>query len=101
LSMSFNENIKDDGLKLILDAVPDTIKVLACVECGLRDNAALEIIDYAYKNRNINEIYLEGNFFSQSIQNKFDKLRFKKPHLTIISQWPSQDFKKMVKKNFK
>lgn len=101
LSMSFNENIKDDGLKLILDAVPDTIKVLACVECGLRDNAALEIIDYAYKNRNINEIYLEGNFFSESIQNKFDKLRFKKPNLTIISQWPSQDFKKMVKKNFK
>jgi len=65
----------------------------------LRDNAALDIIDYAYKNRN--EIYLEGNFFSESIQNKFDKLTFKKPNLTIISQWPSQEFKKMVKKNFK
>jgi len=101
LSMSFNENIKDDGLKLILDAVPDTKKVLACVECGLTDNAALEIIDYANKNKNINEIYLEGNFFSESIQNKFEKLSFKKPNLTIISQWPSQDFKKLVKKNFK
>ena len=75
LSMSFNKNIKDEGLNLILNVIPDTIEVLAFVECGLTDTGALKIIDYAYKSKNINQIYLEGNFFSKSIQYKFKKLK--------------------------
>ena len=63
LSMSFNKNIKDKGLNLILNVIPDTKKILAFVECGLTDTGALKIIDYAYKNKIINQIYLEGNFF--------------------------------------
>ena len=75
LSMSFNKNIKDEGLNLILNVIPDTIEVLAFVECGLTDTGALKIIEYAYKSKNINQIYLEGNFFSKSIQYKFKKLK--------------------------
>ena len=100
LSMSFNQNIKDEGLNLILDAIPDSTEVLAFVECGLTDKGALKIIDYVYKHKNINQIYLEGNYFSKEIQNKFYKLKLDKPDLTIISQWPSQVFKDMVKKNY-
>lgn len=61
--MSFNKNIKDKGLNLILNVIPDTTKILAFVECGFTDTGALKIIEYAYKNKNINQIYLEGNFF--------------------------------------
>ena len=100
LSMSFNKNIKDKGLNLILNVIPDTTKILAFVECGLTDTGALKIIEYAYKNKNINQIYLEGNFFSKSIQNKFNKLKIDRPQLTIISQWPSETFKEMVRKNY-
>ena len=67
LSMSFNKNIKDKGLNLILNVIPHTTKILAFVECGLTDTGALKIIEYAYKNKNLNQIYLEGNFF----QNQF------------------------------
>ena len=98
--MSFNKNIKDKGLNLILNVIPSTTKILAFVECGLTDTGALKIIEYAYKNKNLNQIYLEGNFFSQSIQNKFNKLKIDRPHLTIISQWPSETFKEMVRKNY-
>ena len=100
LSMSFNKNIKDEGLNLILNVIPDTIEVLAFVECGLTDTGALKIIEYAYKSKNINQIYLEGNFFSKSIQYKFKKLKMDKPHLTIISKWPSKRFKEMIRKNY-
>ena len=100
LSMSFNKNIKDEGLNLILNVIPDTIEVLAFVECGLTDTGALKIIEYAYKSKNINQIYLEGNFFSKSIQHKFKKLKMDKPHLTIISKWPSERFKEMIRKNY-
>ena len=100
LSMSFNKNIKDEGLNLILNVIPDTIEVLAFVECGLTDTGALKIIEYAYKSKNINQIYLEGNFFSKSIQYKFKKLKMDKPHLTIISKWPSEKFKEMIRKYY-
>ena len=100
LSMSFNKNIKDEGLNLILNVIPDTIEVLAFVECGLTDTGALKIIEYAYKSKNINQIYLEGNFFSESIQYKFKKLKIDKPHLTIISKWPSERFKEIIRKNY-
>ena len=100
LSMSFNKNIKDEGLNLILNVIPDTIKVLAFVECGLTDTGALKIIEYAYKSKNINQIYLEGNFFSKSIENKFNKLKIYRPHLTIISKWHSKTFKEIIRKNY-
>ena len=35
LSMSFNQNLKGEGLDLILNVIPKSIKVLAFVECGL------------------------------------------------------------------
>ena len=98
--MSFNKSFKDKGLNLILNVIPDTTKVLAFVECGLTDTGALKIIEYAYKNKNINQIYLEGNFFSKSIQNKFNKLKIDRPQLTIISQWPSNTFRELVRKNY-
>ena len=62
--MSFNKNIKDKVLNLILN-IPGTTKILAFVESGLTDTGALKIIEYAYKNKNINCIYLEG-IFSQN-----------------------------------
>ena len=98
--MSFNKNFKDKGLNLILNIIPGTTKILAFVECGLTDTGALKIIEYAYKNKIINQIYLEGNFFSQSIQNKFNKLKIDWPQLKIISQWPSETFKEIVRKNY-
>ena len=77
--MSFNKNIKDKRLNLILNVIPGTTKILAFVECILTNTGALKITEYAYK-KNINQIYLEGNFFSKSIQNKFNKLKIDRPN---------------------
>ena len=100
LSMSFNPDLRDEGVIAILDKIPKNTPVIAFVECGMTDKAGQAIIDWALENKEINGIYIEGNAFSNSMEAKFEKLRIERPQLTILSKWASEEFKKMVKKNF-
>ena len=100
LSLSFNQNLKGEGLDLILNVISKSTKVLAFVECGLSNWGALRIIGYVYKNINVNEIYLVGNSFTINTQREFKKLNVDRHYLTIISDWPSKEFEEMVKKNY-
>ncbi len=101
ISMSFNKDLKDEGLIKILNALPDSTSAIGFVECGITDIGGQKIIDWAYKNKGIKQIYLEGNFFSKQIINKFMKLKNDKPDISMIIEWPSEEFKKMVLDNYK
>ena len=101
ISMSFNEDLKDDGLIKILNVLPDSTSTIAFVECGITDIGGQKIIDWAYNHKGIKEIYLEGNFFSKNIINKFVKLKKDTPDIAMIVEWPSEGFKKMVLDNYK
>ena len=101
ISMSFNKDLKDEGLIKILNALPDSTSAIGFVECGITDIGGQKIIDWAYKNKGIKQIYLEGNFFSKHIINKFVKLKNDKPDIAMIIEWPSEEFKKMVLDNYK
>jgi len=100
ISMSFNQELKDEGVIAILSKIPKTTPVIAFVECGITDKAGQAIIDWALENKEINGIYIEGNDFSNSMEAKFEKLRVDNPQLTILSEWASENFKEMVKKTF-
>jgi len=100
ISMSFNENLKDKSILLILNSIPKTTKVMACVECGLTDKAAETIIHWAYEAKNLQALYFEGNFFSRKMHEKFIDLTNGKPNLTVLSEWPSEQFKSMVKQTY-
>ncbi|MDC3294742.1 hypothetical protein OAU57_01520 [Candidatus Pelagibacter ubique] len=100
ISMSFNEDLKDEGVITILNHIPLTTSVIAFVECGITDKAGQAIIDWAAKANNLNGIYIEGNDFSKDMEEKFEKLRVDKPRLTVLSTWASEEFKEMVKKSF-
>ncbi|WP_392385993.1 hypothetical protein [Marinomonas primoryensis] len=100
LSLSFNQDLKDEGVIEILSKIPKTTPVIAFVECGITDKAGQAIIDWALENKEINGIYIEGNTFSSSMEAKFEKLRVNNPQLTILSKWASEEFKEMVKKTF-
>ena len=101
ISMSFNKDLKDDGLIKILNVLPDSTSTIAFVECGITDIGGQKIIDWAYNHKGIKEIYLEGNFFSKNIINKFVKLKKDRPDIAMIVEWPSEGFKKMVLDNYK
>ena len=100
ISMSFNENLKDEGIITLLNHLPLTTSVIAFVECGITDEAGQAIIDWAAKTNNLNGIYIEGNNFSKDMEEKFEKLRTDNPSLTVLSEWASEEFKEMVKKTF-
>ena len=100
LSMSFNQELKDEGVIAILNLIPKTTSVIAFVECGITDKAGQAIIDWAAKTNNLDGIYIEGNTFSKSMETKFAKLRTDNPQLTVLSEWASEEFKEMVKKSF-
>ena len=100
ISMSFNEDLKDEGVITILNHIPLTTSVIAFVECGITDKAGQAIIDWAAKTNNLNGIYIEGNDFSKDMEEKFEKLRADNPRLTVLSTWASESFKEMVKKSF-
>ena len=98
--MSFNEDLKDEGVITLLNHIPLTTSVIAFVECGITDKAGQAIIDWAAKTNNLNGIYIEGNDFSKDMEKKFEKLRVDNPRLTVLSEWASEEFKEMVKKSF-
>ncbi|MDC3370895.1 hypothetical protein OAW33_01305 [Candidatus Pelagibacter ubique] len=100
ISMSFNEDLKDEGVITLLNHIPLTTSVIAFVECGITDKAGQAIIDWAAKANNLNGIYIEGNDFSKDMEEKFEKLRVDKPRLTVLSEWASEEFKEIVKKSF-
>ena len=100
ISMSFNEDLKDEGVIILLNHIPLTTSVIAFVECGITDKAGQAIIDWAAKANNLNGIYIEGNDFSKDMEKKFEKLRVDNPRLTVLSEWASEEFKEMVKKSF-
>ena len=100
ISMSFNEDLKDEGVITLLNHIPLTTSVIAFVECGITDKAGQAIIDWAAKTNNLNGIYIEGNDFSKDMEEKFEKLRVDNPRLTVLSTWASESFKEMVKKSF-
>ena len=100
ISLSFNEDLKDEGVITLLNHIPLTTSVIAFVECGITDKAGQAIIDWAAKANNLNGIYIEGNDFSKDMEKKFEKLRVDNPRLTVLSEWASEEFKEMVKKSF-
>src|SRR5210317_2536661 len=102
ISMSFNDNLKDEGVIAILNQLPKETSVIAFVECGITDKAGEAIIKWANLKevKNLNGIYIEGNSFSKEMEQKFDQLRAKNPNLTVLSEWASESFKEMVKKSY-
>lgn len=100
ISMSFNQELKDDGVIAMLNQIPKTTSVIAFVECGITDKAGQAIIDWASKANNLDGVYIEGNTFSKNMEAKFEKLRTDNLNLTVLSEWASEDFKEMVKKTF-
>ena len=102
ISMSFNDNLKDEGVIAILNQIPKETSVIAFVECGITDKAGEAIIKWAKLKevKNLNGIYIEGNSFSIEMEKKFDQLRANNPNLTVLSEWASESFKEMVKKSY-
>ena len=81
---------------LVLNSIPNKIRVVAFVECGLTDISAETIINCDYEAKSLQALYFEGNFFARKMHEKFTVLTDAKPGLTVMSEWPIDQFKSMM-----
>ena len=51
-------------------------------------------------DKNLNGIYIEAKYFSQEMEQKFNRQVDDNPNLTILSECASKSFKKTLKKSF-
>ena len=94
ISMSFNKDSGDNGLDFIIKALPKSTSTIAFVDCGLTDVSRKKIIDWVYTHADIKEIYLGGDLFSKNMINKFMKLKYDKPEISMMVEWSSEGFQK-------
>ena len=82
-SLSYNPEITDQGVGLLVKAFPPQITELGLVGCDLGDEAGEGIYQYL-ENSELGLVCIEGNNFSSVLMDKFKKLREKKPNLSLL-----------------
>ena len=82
-SLSYNPEITDQGVVLLVKAFPPQITELGLVGCDLGDEAGEGIYQYL-ENSALELVCIEGNNFSPVLMDKFKKLREQKSNLSLI-----------------
>ena len=82
-SLSYNPEITDQGVGLLVKAFPPQITELGLVGCDLGDEAGEGIYQYL-ENSALELVCIEGNNFSSVLMDKFIKLREQKPNLSLL-----------------
>ena len=82
-SLSYNPEITDQGVGLLVKAFPPQITELGLVGCDLGDEAGEGIYQYL-ENSALELVCIEGNNFSPVLMDKFKKLREQKPNLSLL-----------------
>ena len=89
-SLSYNPEITDQGVGLLVKAFPPQITELGLVGCDLGDEAGEGIYQYL-ENSALELVCIEGNNFSPVLMDKFKKLREQKPNLSLLIK-PKEPF---------
>ena len=67
-SISFNLTLNSDGLKLLLNSLPDHIHSLGLVACNFDDAAGKLIMSFLSRSKNLKMVCIEDNNFSNSMK---------------------------------
>jgi len=82
-SLSYNTEITDQGVGLLVKAFPPQITELGLVGCDLGDEAGEMIYQYL-ENSALELVCIEDNNFSSVLMDKFKKLREQKSNLSLL-----------------
>ncbi len=67
-SVSYNENIDEQGLRLLLNALPKNLVELGLVGCGFSDQAGAHITSYMSSASDLRLVCVENNLFSSQMK---------------------------------
>jgi hypothetical protein len=73
LSFSFNPQISDKGISLLLKNMPHGLVEVGLVGCGMTDVSGEELLSWLKKNEQLRLLCIENNNLSEELKLKFKK----------------------------
>jgi hypothetical protein len=83
-SMSYNANLGDEGVLILVQNLPQTITEIGLVQSGMSDQGAEALIVWATKAKQLRWLCIEENIFSTEIKHKLKKLGQERSDLLVV-----------------
>ncbi len=72
-SMSYNQNIKDEGVFSLVNTLPSTLTEIGLVQCGISDKGADALLAWAPSAPQLHWLCVEDNALSNNTKSRFIK----------------------------
>ena len=83
-SMSYNPQLSDEGVLLLVKTLPATVTEIGLVQCGLGDKGGDALIRWAAKARKLIWLCVEQNSFSDEMKDRFIQLGNDRKGLLVV-----------------
>jgi hypothetical protein len=83
-SMSYNSNLGDEGVSILVKSLPQTITEIGLVQSAIGDNGAEALIGWATNAKQLRWLCVEGNIFSNDIKDRLKKIGQERSDLLVV-----------------
>jgi hypothetical protein len=83
-SMSYNSNLGDEGVLILIKSFPQTITEIGLVQSGIGDKGGEALIGWAANAKQLRWLCIEGNIFSNDIKDRLRELGQERNDLLVI-----------------
>jgi len=83
-SLSYNQGIGDTGAVHLAHALPQGLRVLGLVGCGIGDQGGEALLQWASQAQRLRMICIEGNSFSGALTARFQELARQSSSLFVV-----------------
>jgi hypothetical protein len=83
-SMSYNSNLGDEGVLILVKSLPQTITEIGLVQSGIGDKGGQALIEWATNAKQLRWLCIEGNIFSNDIKDSLREFSQERSDLLVI-----------------
>jgi hypothetical protein len=84
-SMSYNSNLRDEGVLILVKALPSTVTEIGLVGCGFGDKGAEALMTWVPNAPKLHWLCIEQNDFSKNIKNRLMTLAKERAGLLVVT----------------
>ena len=82
--MSYNSNLGDEGVLILVKSLPQTITEIELVQSGIGDKGGQALIEWATNAKQLRWLCIEGNIFSNDIKDSLREFSQERSDLLVI-----------------
>ncbi len=84
ISFSYNHLLGDVGATVLFNSLPESIREIGLVHCGIGDKGGIEILNWIRNAPHLRMICIEGNNFSEKLKNQFRAFQNKNTKILVV-----------------